>query len=37
MAEKLSRQQIYDRIRATSKDSYILEHGFLILVFTILR
>ena len=25
MAEKLSRQQIYDRIRATSKDSYILE------------
>lgn len=25
MSEKLSRQQIYDRIRATSKDSYILE------------
>lgn len=25
MAEKLTRQQIYDRIRATSKDSYILE------------
>lgn len=25
MAEKLSRQQIYDRIRATSKESYILE------------
>ncbi|SOD13356.1 reverse transcriptase family protein [Pedobacter xixiisoli] len=25
MSEKLSRQQIYDRIRATSKDSYVLE------------
>ena len=25
MSEKLSRQQIYDRIRTTSKDSYILE------------
>lgn len=25
MSEKLSRQQIYDRIRSTSKDSYILE------------
>lgn len=25
MAEQLSKQQIYDRIRATSKDSYILE------------
>jgi RNA-directed DNA polymerase len=25
MAERLSRQQIYDRIRTTSKDSYILE------------
>lgn len=25
MSEKLTRQQIYDRIRATSKDSYILE------------
>lgn len=25
MAEKLTRQQIYDRIRATTKDSYILE------------
>lgn len=25
MAEKLTRQQIYDRIRTTSKDSYILE------------
>lgn len=25
MAEKLTRQQIYDRIRETSKDSYILE------------
>ena len=25
MSENLSRQQIYDRIRATSKDSYILE------------
>lgn len=25
MSEKLTRQQIYDRIRATSKDSYVLE------------